>query len=39
MKNASWNNVLAPGGSTSFGFTANYAASPVVPASVSCQSP
>jgi chitin-binding protein len=39
MTNANWNNVLAPNGSTMFGFTANYAASPVVPASISCQSP
>jgi chitin-binding protein len=39
MANASWNNVLAAGGSTGFGFTANYPASPVVPAGISCQSP
>jgi len=37
--NATWNNALAPSGSTNFGFTANYSGSPVVPASVSCQSP
>jgi cellulase/cellobiase CelA1 len=39
MSNASWNNVLPPGGSATFGFTANEASSPVVPAIVSCQSP
>jgi predicted carbohydrate-binding protein with CBM5 and CBM33 domain len=39
IKNASWNPVLAPGGSVSFGFTANEASTPVVPASVTCQSP
>jgi predicted carbohydrate-binding protein with CBM5 and CBM33 domain len=39
MKNAGWNSVLAPSGSTSFGFTANYPASPVVPTGISCQSP
>jgi predicted carbohydrate-binding protein with CBM5 and CBM33 domain len=39
VKNAAWNNQLAPNGSTSFGLTANYSASPVVPSSISCQSP
>jgi cellulase/cellobiase CelA1 len=39
MTNANWNNVLAPSGSTMFGFTANETSSPVVPASVSCESP
>jgi hypothetical protein len=39
MKNASWNPVLAPGGSASFGFTANETSTPVVPASITCQSP
>jgi chitin-binding protein len=39
MTNANWNNVLAPSGSTTFGFTSNYTASPVVPTSISCQSP
>jgi len=39
VANATWNNALAPSGSTSFGFTANYSASPVVPSGVSCQSP
>jgi hypothetical protein len=39
MTNASWNNVLPAGGSTTFGFVANEASSPVVPASISCQSP
>jgi hypothetical protein len=39
MAAASWNNVLPPGGSATFGFTANEASSPVIPASVSCQSP
>jgi chitin-binding protein len=39
MTNASWNNVLAPHGSTTFGFTANETSSPVIPASISCQSP
>jgi chitin-binding protein len=39
VKNADWNRVLAPSGSASFGFTANYTASPVVPASITCQSP
>ncbi|HKT04532.1 MAG TPA: lytic polysaccharide monooxygenase [Rugosimonospora sp.] len=39
MTNADWNRVLAASGTASFGFTANYSASPVVPASISCQSP
>jgi predicted carbohydrate-binding protein with CBM5 and CBM33 domain len=39
MKNADWNNVLAPGGSATFGFTTNQASSPVTPTSISCQSP
>jgi predicted carbohydrate-binding protein with CBM5 and CBM33 domain len=39
VTNASWNNMLAPGASTSFGFTANEASSPVAPASITCESP
>jgi cellulase/cellobiase CelA1 len=39
MKNADWNVTLSPGGSTTFGFTTNQASAPVIPASVSCQSP
>jgi chitin-binding protein len=39
MKSASWNGQLAPKASTSFGFTANFAQSPVVPSSISCDSP
>ncbi|HEX6526160.1 MAG TPA: lytic polysaccharide monooxygenase [Streptosporangiaceae bacterium] len=39
MRNADWNNLLPPGGSASFGFTANEASTPVIPASISCQSP
>jgi chitin-binding protein len=39
VKSASWNGQLAPNASTSFGFTANYAQSPVIPASISCDSP
>jgi len=39
MKSASWNGQLAPSASTSFGFTANYTQSPVVPSSISCTSP
>jgi predicted carbohydrate-binding protein with CBM5 and CBM33 domain len=38
MKNADWNKVLAAGASTSFGFTANFASSPIIPA-LTCQSP
>ena len=34
-----WNNVLAPGGSATFGFTTNQASSPSIPTSISCQSP
>ena len=36
---AGWNNHLAAGGTTNFGFTANYTGTPAVPTSVSCQSP
>ena len=36
---ASWNNVLAAGTSTSFGFTADYTGTAAVPDSVSCESP
>jgi chitin-binding protein len=39
VKSADWNRTLAPNGTASFGFTANYPASPVVPASITCQSP
>jgi hypothetical protein len=39
MINASWNNVLAPGASAIFGSVANETSSPVIPVSVSCQSP
>jgi chitin-binding protein len=39
VANASWNNVLAAGASTSFGFTANYTGTPAAPTSISCQSP
>ncbi len=39
MTNADWNNVLPPGGSATFGFTASEASSPAVPTSISCQSP
>ena len=39
MKNADWNVTLPPGGSATFGFTTNQASAPVVPASISCQSP
>jgi chitin-binding protein len=39
MKNASWNNVLLAGTSTSFGFTANFSGTPTVPTGVSCTSP
>jgi predicted carbohydrate-binding protein with CBM5 and CBM33 domain len=39
VKSASWDGVLAPNVSTSFGFTANTAQSPVVPSSISCDSP
>jgi predicted carbohydrate-binding protein with CBM5 and CBM33 domain len=39
MTNAAWNNVLAPNGSLTFGLTANETSSPIVPASISCQSP
>jgi predicted carbohydrate-binding protein with CBM5 and CBM33 domain len=39
MKNADWNNVLAPGGTASFGFTANETSSPVIPSNITCQSP
>jgi predicted carbohydrate-binding protein with CBM5 and CBM33 domain len=38
MTNASWNRSLPASGNTTFGFTANSTASPVVP-SVTCQSP
>jgi len=38
VANAGWNNVLAAGASTSFGFTANYTGTATVP-SVSCESP
>jgi len=38
MKGADWNRVLAAGASASFGFTANFASSPIIP-SVTCQSP
>jgi chitin-binding protein len=38
MNNANWNNVLAPGASTSFGFTANSTAAPTIP-TLSCESP
>ena len=33
------NNVLPPGGSATFGFVANETSSPVIPATISCQSP
>lgn len=39
MTNASWNNVLPAGTSTSFGFTANFASTPTVPTGVTCESP
>ncbi len=39
MNNANWNNVLAAGASTSFGFTANSTATPSVPSGVTCESP
>jgi chitin-binding protein len=39
MAEASWNNVLAAGASTSFGFTANFTGTPAQPTSLSCQSP
>jgi chitin-binding protein len=39
MKNANWNNILAANASTSFGFTANFTSSPIVPSSISCTSP
>ena len=39
MNNASWNNVLAAGASTSFGFTTQYTGTAAVPSSISCQSP
>lgn len=39
VKNANWNNILAAKASTSFGFTANFTSSPVVPSSISCTSP
>jgi chitin-binding protein len=39
MTNASWNNELATGASTSFGFTAEDTGTPALPSSISCQSP
>ncbi len=39
VKSATWNGQLAPKASTSFGFTANYNSTPVVPASIGCSSP
>jgi chitin-binding protein len=39
VNNASWNNQLAVGASTSFGFTADYTGTPAVPTSISCESP
>jgi predicted carbohydrate-binding protein with CBM5 and CBM33 domain len=39
MRAADWNTQLTPGGSVTFGFTANEVSTPTVPSSVSCQSP
>ena len=39
MTNASFNNVLAPGGTATFGFTSNETSTPAVPSSLSCESP
>jgi predicted carbohydrate-binding protein with CBM5 and CBM33 domain len=39
VTNANWNGQLAAGASTTFGFTASEASSPVIPASISCESP
>lgn len=36
---ANYNNVLPPGGTATFGFTAKEASTPAIPSSVSCQSP
>ncbi|QUQ64202.1 lytic polysaccharide monooxygenase [Kutzneria sp. CA-103260] len=36
VANASWNGQLAPGASTTFGFTADYPGTPAVPSQVSC---
>ncbi len=36
---ADWNGQLAASGSTSFGFTANFASTPSIPTSISCESP
>jgi predicted carbohydrate-binding protein with CBM5 and CBM33 domain len=39
MKSASWNSLLGPNASTSFGFTANFTGTPAAPSSLSCESP
>lgn len=39
VTSADWDRVLTPSGSATFGLTANYTASPVVPTSISCESP
>lgn len=39
MRNATYNNVLPPGGSATFGFTSLENSTPVMPGSLSCQSP
>lgn len=39
MVNANYNNVIAPGGSVTFGFTASEASTPAIPSSLSCESP
>ncbi|MEV4313689.1 lytic polysaccharide monooxygenase [Actinocrispum sp. NPDC049592] len=39
VKATDWNRTLAPGASTSFGFTANQPGSPAAPTSITCQSP
>ena len=39
MTGADWNDVLPAGGTATFGFTANEGSTPVIPASISCESP
>ena len=38
-RGARQNNVLSPGGSATFGFVASETSSPVIPSTISCQSP
>ena len=39
MTNADYNNAIAPGGTVTFGFTANETSTPATPSSLSCESP